>query len=404
MIKKLIEKLFGVKISKVQTKEQVQTRKDDAYYEHLKNKPSSVRPSVNIADNNREISDEEKRTGVENIQSEIYSKGYKAIPEILSGYPEQIITLFVTMQKVALGDYCPETDSLDDTTHEELVQIACELNALQFEKRMIETGKANMSKPQKDLVEKVMSQYKAKFPSAEQPKMPTNKFEASKLIDSLNKKIGYKKKEVKLFKNMTEPQYNKLKYLCTTLEKDMPEVASVQEASVIIGELQAELDTKPHLVQIKMCSEPQLEYMKRLYKIEGKRFTKTSINKFMKLTATEMSKEIQAKKEELEATKPELALASPGQITYMKDLMNRLSVPYAPEALPKMKKEAATAKIDELRRQLLYIASGGSLTKEAIKEMPASIITDLLKNADMERKTKFYEDTPQNVDELYPVQ
>lgn len=154
MIKKLIEKLFGVKISKVQTKEQVQTRKDDAYYEHLKNKPSSVRPSVNIADNNREISDEEKRTGVENIQSEIYSKGYKAIPEILSGYPEQVVTLFVMMQKVALGDYAPEMDILDDTTHEDLVRMACELNKMQFEKRMIETGRAGMSQQQKELVEK----------------------------------------------------------------------------------------------------------------------------------------------------------------------------------------------------------------------------------------------------------
>lgn len=390
---KIIEKIFGVKITKVASEEKKQEVRDNNYYEHLKNKSKQAR-TVEIARNDREISDEEKQRRLDNIQSEIFSKGYKAIPEILSQYPEQIVMLFVMMQKVALGDYAPEIDILDDTTHEELVQIAVELNKLQYEKRMIETGKANISKAQRDLVNKLRTQFKAMFPNETLPKEPTNKFEASDQIEYLNEKVGFKKEKKEYFKNMTVPQYNKLRYLCATLDKEMPEVASVKEASEKIQELVAELEKHPELNKPLMCTEPQLDYMRRLYKREGKRWTKQSANKFMKLTRTEMSNAIQEKKAELDISHPESNLASPGQITYMKDLMNRLSLPYNPDDLPKMSKDSATKKIDELRRKLLYIVSIGTtnLSKKEIKEMPSVMVRDLLKEAQMEKRTNYYTD------------
>ena len=137
---------------------------------------------------------------------------------------------FVIVQKIALGDYAPEIDILDDTTHEQLVEIACDLNRLQYKKRMIEQGKAQVSEPQKDLIERLVSQVKAINPNFEY-KVPTNKFEASDLIEELNKILGRDNEKNELVNNMTKRQYNKLKYLTDVLGKEMPKVNSVQEAS-----------------------------------------------------------------------------------------------------------------------------------------------------------------------------
>jgi hypothetical protein len=397
----LLEKVFGLRIVRVPSEKKKQAIRDKNYYEHIKSRQTTK--AVEVADNKREITPEEQSKAIEDIMAGIFAKGYKAIPEILSEYPEQIVRAWVVMQKIALGDYAPEMDIMDDMSIEDLIQIAVELNQLQFQKRMIEQGRANISKPQKELIERLITQVRAKDPSFAVD-MPKDKFAASELIDELNKKLGNTTGGgTILVNNMTERQLRKLTYLCATLDREIPKVNSVKEASEIIGKMQAELDEHPELNKPVMASKAQIEYMRRLYKQEGKRWTKQSEAKYKKLTLTQMSNELQKKRAEITALHPELNMASEGQVRYMKDLMIRLSVPFNAEDLPKLTKEQATKKIDSLRRDLLYILckTTSPMTKEEIKAMSTETVKELLNQIQMERKTNHYQENAEVVDNKY---
>lgn len=347
-------------------------------------------------------SEEEVKKGIEDIISQLFSKGYKALPEILSQFPEQIVKAYVVSQLVQLGEYDSEKDALEELSYDELIEKSVELNYLQFRMRMIEQGKAKVSKPQKDLIERLVTQIKARNPNFEY-KVPTNKFEASDLIVELNKILGRDNEKNELINNMTRRQYNKLKYLTDVLGKEMPKVNSVQEASAEIQKLQAILDTRPDLKVEPMCSQAQLEYMKRLYQMEGKRWIKTSAAKYMKLTRTEMSKEIQKKRDEIYANNPKLFLASKGQVSFMADLMRNLQIPFNIDDLKKMTKEQASKKISELRRETLYIAckTTSPMSREEIKKLSDDAVKELLRNIRMENRTNYYQEDPDVVDEKY---
>ncbi len=395
----IIEKVFGIRIVRVPSEAKKQELRDRNYREFRVNKVAQSYTPTEVASNKRDITPEDKNKAVEDIMASIFALGYQAIPSILEEYPEQIIKHWVIMQKVALGDYAAEVDILDDMEDAELIKVSCELNQMQFEKRMIDQGKAHMSAAQKSLVERLIAQAQAKFPQ-EVYKMPTNKFEASSMIERLNKVLNNKPKDRIIVDNMTEGQRGKLRYLCATLDVEVPKVESIKEASDRIQELQTQLDAHPELIVVKYATEPQLQYMKRLYALEGKKWTKQSAAKWMKLTQTEMSAELQNKKAELEAKCPELLLASASQVSYIKDLLNRLSVPYNPEDLPKLTKEQATQKIDGLRRDLLFIYSRTSspISKEDIKAMTSDAVKDMLKHITMENKTTWYTEDHEVVD------
>jgi hypothetical protein len=88
---------------------------------------------------------------------------------------------------------------------------------------------------------------------------------------------------------------------------------------------------------------------------------------------------------------PEL---SEGQEKYLTVLLNQLMLPFNADELKKMTKVQATAKIDELTRELLYVKTrltSPSLTKEDIAKMKKETVKEMLEHLNIEKKTDYYD-------------
>ncbi len=379
-----------IKEEEIPTPKQYKTVPRTERYEHTK-----VRPK------------EEMNRLIEEINGLIITEGYREIPSILSRYEVDVIEHFVRLQLIALGEYSPESDNLESCSYSELIDMAVQNNYEQYKRRMIESGRAGITDAQKRLLERLLKECKDKDPSFS-IKTPRNKFEASEAIEYMNKFLGRDNENFEE-RGITSAQERKLEYLCSKLGKAIPACKTAKEAYSVIAELQAEYDREVQagkiVEEVKYATQSQLEYMKRLYKLANKRWTKMSAAKYMKYTVQEMSKALQEMKEKIEQENPEINKISEGQKQYIISLCSRMNIPYNVDDISKLTKQQATKKIDELRRKLVVLLSRvndrDTITLEEVNKMSQEQVKQLLNNLLMERKTNFYEDSPEVVDNKY---
>jgi CRISPR/Cas system-associated protein endoribonuclease Cas2 len=330
---------------------------------------------------------DEIKEQISNIHAEIIVKGYKEIPDILDQYPTETVQTFVVMQKVALGEYDPEKDNVDQYTRQQLIDMAVELNQAQFRQRMISQGKGQISDKQVDAIKKLCEQLGTVVD------MPKDKFSASELIEKLTKQLP--KKETVMIGNITEPQFKRLQWMSNKLGYAMPQCKDKKEASDLIQKYQAELDAHPEFIS-EPATHEQVEYVKRLLKLLNKRWTAKREEEYTAMTKAQISKAIK----ELQVLIPEERNASEGQVQYIVSLCTRMNLPHSVEQLKTISKEEATKTIDKLNRDYLYIlskANGTLLRKEDIAVMPANAVKELLAQINMERKTMFYTKSSEEV-------
>lgn len=347
-------------------------------------------PLKSIADMTDEEFKEYYRRCSEDISAQLFSKGYKALPEILREYEDEIIKQYVMFQFMTLGSYDKEKDNLD-VSRDKLIAMAVENNKEQFKLRMIEQGKAKISKAQINLINKLGEQIKERDNTFTWT-IPNNKFDASDLIEEMNKRLGVdtKKKSV-MVNGITEGQLNAIKKLSKKLNKEVEIPTSVSEASKLIESLISELNNNGS----NKATDKQIEYVKRLLKANNKRWTAKREEKYRAMTMQEISATIA----ELKASCPEINNISEGQIRYIKDLSRLLNAPI-PSDLSNMSKTQATKTISKLRREYFYIqcrANGTMLSKEDIAKMSDNQIKEMLSQFKLERKTDNYTKHPEDV-------
>lgn len=367
------------RINKLRTVK-VDTRKEDALeYETKQNNTYENMPWNELTRYHKEVVDK----WLEEIQSSIMALGYKAIPEILSEYRTEMVQHFVLTQKISLGEYVPELDNLDSLTRQELIKTACELNQLSYEKRMIEQGKAFVTKAQKE----ILAKYGVKD-------MPKNRFEASRLIDKVLKDNGIDTSKP-YSTDATEKQINRIKKLSEILGKEIAitEVKTKSEASKLINDLQNELNSKPEL--IPTITEKQFKTIAKLLKQLNKRMTAKRKAEYEKLNRFEASKVIAELSKEYNEKHPE---ATEGQVQYIITLCSLMNLPYNVDEIKALTKKEATKKLDKLNREYLYILTrkvSPSMTKEEIANMDYNTVKALISQIKEENKSKDYKDFPE---------
>jgi hypothetical protein len=354
------------------------TKKDDSEYE-TKNNQYEDMDWKELTRNHKEVVDK----WLEEIQSSIISRGYKAIPEILSEYRTEMIQHFVLTQKISLGEYVPELDNLDSLSRDKLIEMAVELNQLSYEKRMEEQGKASVTKAQKALLIK----YGVKD-------MPKNRFEASRLIEKILKDNGIDTSKP-YSTDATEAQINRIKKLSEMLGKEIAitEIKTKSEASKLINDLQKELESKPEL--IPAITEKQYETIAKLIRQLGKRMTEKRKTEYKALNSFEASKVIAELSKEYNEKHPE---ATEGQVQYIITLCSLMNLPYNVDEIKALTKIEATKKLDKLNRKYLYILTrkvSPSMTKEEIAKMDYNTVKALISQIKEENKTKDYKDFPE---------
>lgn len=317
-------------------------------------------------------------TWLADIQAEIFAKGYKAIPETLQQYRTEMIQHYVTMQKIALGDYAPEYDNLDALTREKLIELASELNQYSFEKRMIQSGKADITAKQIAFLNKNGI-----------TDMPSNKFDATRLINSIL--VGQGIDTSKAYDpNPSEAQLKRVATLGKLLNKDckMLDVSTKRSCSALIGSLQAELDSKPELSP--KATEKQIEAVKRYLALLGKRMTAKRLAEYTAMNSSQISVVITDLKKQHDLLHPE---ASEGQVSYIISLCDSLNIPCEPLAVKQLTKVQATAKIEELRRKWLYVLTRKTtpgMTQDDIALMSSDSVNALITHIKEESKTREY--------------
>lgn len=343
-----------------------------------------------VADMSDEEFKEYYRKCAEDISAQLISKGYKALPEILGDYEDEVIKQYVMFQLITLGSYDREKDNLD-VSRDKLIAMAVENNKEQFKLRMIEQGKANISKAQIDLINKLGKQIKERDNTFTWT-IPNNKFDASDLIEEMNKRLGVNTKKKSVMVNgITEGQLNAIKKLSAKLNKEVEIPTSISEASKLIESLINELNNNGS----NKATDKQIEYVKRLLRANNKRWTAKREEKYRAMTMQEISATIA----ELKASCPEINNISEGQIRYIKDLSRQLNAPI-PSDLSNMSKIQATKIISKLRREYFYIqcrANGTMLSKEDIAKMSDNQIKEMLSQFKLERKTDNYTKHPEDV-------
>jgi hypothetical protein len=323
----------------------------------------------------RILEQDEINESVSDIQAQIMVKGYKEIENILREHHVQVVQHFVMMQLIALGSYDPEKDNMEQYTMEQLIAMALENNQLQFEKRMTEMGKAEITPAQRKAIENICRVHSVTFTGK-------NKFEASRFIEKYNAP----KTAPKLVGNITEKQHNAIVSLCTKLNIPLVECKSIAEASDVIGKLTAQVNANPEL---NKATENQVDYVKRLLKSLNKRWTKVQDAKYRAMSKDEISSAIKA----LEAHVPQSTTITEGQVSYISQLCSRLSKPYNVEEIKLMDKTTASSVISSLRRELLLVlakATGTPITAKDVASMNEDAVKELVAQMEMEIKTKYY--------------
>jgi hypothetical protein len=326
---------------------------------------------------------------LEDIQAELLAKGYTALREILEQYDTPLIQQYVGMQLNLLGEHQPEHDNLDSISRENLIPMACELNQLLFRQRMIEQGKAQVTDAQRVAIEKMAKKL------GRQIEMPKDKFTASDLIVELKHELG--EPEQPKYDNMTDAQHRAVAYLCKALGRDseavMKDCTSIKTTSNVIADLQAELALHPELAKPSTASTAQIDYLKRLYKMNDKRWTKVQEEKWSKATSKEVSAKIEEMNKLYQDTNPNANMISEGQTDYIVMLLTKLDRPYSMDDIKKMTKAQATLKIDGLRRDwlhMLYKACGQDISREDIGSMRPDSVKAQIQQLLEELKLKDY--------------
>jgi hypothetical protein len=326
---------------------------------------------------------------IEDIQAGIIAKGYKAIPDILSEYDDVIVKNFVIMQLNALGQYDPEKDNLE-LSKDKLIDMAMELNRQQFVQRMKEQGKASMTKAQKEIIEKLWGRQNV---PADKRVMPSDRFEASELIDKLIKNIPQKTMKG----NITEGQFKAIESLCTKLQKNaglhIGLCKNVKDASDMISMLSAEVE-KAGLNSSAMCSDAQIEYIKRMCKMLHKRLTEKKETELRAKTAKEISELIGKMQEQCKAL-PEYNAITKGQVDYIISLCNTMNLPVSVDDIKKLTKQEATKKIDALRRDYLYMlykGTGTQIERKDIDLLDSEAVKKCIEQLREENKLKDYKE------------
>lgn len=324
---------------------------------------------------------------LEDIQAELYVKGYKAMEEILTQYHIEVVQTFVLTQLVQLGQYSPEEDNLDQYTIHQLIEKASENNQLLWRQRQIEQGKAQVSQAQLDAIKNMSKKLSI------QPVMPKDKFEASEIIEALSKRLG---RDVNSNKP-SDAQLNAINTLCKKLGKNLAlaEVAvDGKTASKTIQNLQNELKEHPELDTPSLATKNQVEYVKRLLALQKKRWTEKREKQYSSMTA----KDISAVIETLNAQCKEAGLiddhASEGQVKYILSLGKLLKKNYNPEEVKALDKKQASKVIENIQREYLYFlyrGNGSQITKKEIASMSLATVRELIDQLQLERKTHFYE-------------
>lgn len=345
------------------------------------------------------LSEEDIRKEVDTILSDIQDEGYTEIPNILAQHPIEVVVSFVRMQEIATNLYDNELSDTDTLGVTELIDKAVELNQIQYQQRMRDMGMSQITEGQVRLIKRLLQE------TGETAAIPTDKFQASDMIERLNKKLGRKPRTAN--SKPTTPQMRRLNWLATEVNVPVPTVTTIKGASDQIEALQAMYDTKlaNGEVAAKMATEPQLAYMQRLYKMNGKRWIKTSANKFAKMTAQEMSKEIESMKELVAKNNPNIDNISEGQVSYIISLCGQLNLPYNVDDIKGLTKTQATNRIDKLRRELIIVLGtvNGTRTiqKSDVDLMSNDQVTAMLKQMQLERRTTEYTETVQTVGDRF---
>jgi hypothetical protein len=334
----------------------------------------------------RILEQDEIKEAVLDVQAQIMAKGYKAMEEILREQHISVVQSFVMNQLLALGNYDPEHDNLDKNTFEQLIEMAKQNNQLQYEMRMIEMGKANITQAQMKAIENICKRNNVTFNGK-------NKFDASRFIDS---HIEKDKKPAEMIGNITKKQNDTIVYLCKTLNKPFVECKNIVEASNAIAELKKELELHPELKP--KASEAQVDYIKRLLKALNKRWTKVQDAKYRNMSIEEASATIA----ELKKSVPEDNNISEGQVEFIIQLLSRLNRPYNKAEIKAMTKQDATKLIARLRRDFLLVLSRSTmtnLTKDDVKAMTDDAVKELTNQMLMELKTNSYTKSTTEVEE-----
>lgn len=324
----------------------------------------------------KDVPAEEKQTDLELIQSEIIVKGYKAIPEILAQYRNEMVQHFVMIQLIQLGQYNPEADVLDSYSIPQLIAMALDNNQLMFEQRMFETGKANITANQITMLKKN---------GVSDLEMPKDRFSASRLIDKILKSKGIDTSKPRT----NTPSVNQVQTIIKLTTKlgitIMPTYSTGSEASAVIGNLIEQCELAGI---VEKASEKQIELAKQLTKKLNKRWTAKRELAVSSMSKTEVSKEIATMYDDLNRLHPE---ATEGQISYILQLMQQLNIPHNVSEVKAMTRVQATAQLEVLRLSYAYLltrATNPSLTKETLKAMSKDAIKSLIDTIKHETKTR----------------
>jgi hypothetical protein len=307
--------------------------------------------------------------------------------DILTQHHVEVVQSFVLTQLVTLGQYDPEHDNLDQYTMKQLVEKAKENNQLMWKQRQIEQGKAQYSPKQIELIKSLSKQLKV------QPIMPKDKFEASEIIESLNKRLGRSTDSSK----PSQAQINAINTICKKLGKNLAiEELAVdgKSASSLIQDLQNELKQHPELDKPTPASKAQVDYVKRLLALQNKRWTVKREEKYSLMTAKEISQEIEKLNEECKASGLISDKASEGQVSYIISLGKLLKKNYNPNVVKDITKAEASKCIENLQREYLYFlyrGNGNMITKKEIAVMTLPTVRQLIEQLQLERKTNLYQ-------------
>lgn len=367
MFKKLIENLFGVKITKVE---------------------SVSEPKVEIPQDS-EITDAQIDEQVKGISDAIIALGYQAIPDIMRANHPLAVEKWLMFKMIELDHYQKESTNLEALSLEEMISLAEELNLLSYRKRMIEEGKAKISEKQMKLFNDTLNRCK-RIDKNYDIKVPDNKFDCSEKIQEMFEFINSNKVMVG---NITDKQYKKLKFQCKALGIEYKQPGSVEEASQLIAKLDKEIQEKGIDTTV-YATEKQINTAKRYYKLLGKRWTKQSLNKWAKMPIDKASEEISKLKElYLDAE------ASTDRIKYVKNLANKLHAPIGDDV--KLTNREVNKLTDKFKRQILTkMAAIGeiAMTADEIAQLNPSQVSDLVKQIQVERRSKYFEKNAEEVE------
>jgi hypothetical protein len=351
-----------------------------------------VHETHEVKKNNLDDMDREEKKAyinncLEDIGAELYVKGYKALTEILEQYETEIVQAYVISQLVNLGMYSPEQDNIDSLNRKALIERALTNNQLQFRQRMIEQGKAQVSPAQIKMINDLSKQLKV------QPVTPKDKFEASEIIEALNKRLGNEPNNG----SASSAQVHAIEVLCKKLGKELAicEVAvDSKTASKTIQDLQNELKAHPELDKPTPATKEQVEYVKRLLALQKKRWTAKRETEYSSMSSSDISKAIASLKEECIASGLISTKATEGQVKYILNLGKLLKKSYNPDEVKNLEATQASKVIETLQREYLYFlyrGNGNKITKEEIAVLSVATVRQLIEQLQLERRTNLYE-------------